>query len=106
MDKYVELFQLNNYKVSKQSTKSTEFEHNETGEVIYLLPNKELTIILDPKKIEGNSMLEEKTSGLIHNTSFNAFPKRKHTGKELIQYGYGFKFQSEEELQSFLVILN
>lgn len=92
----------NNFKVTNETSKSVEFQHHLTEEILYLLPNKEITVVLHPEKVEGIEGLEEKSSGQVHNTSFTKFPKRKNTGKDLILYGYGFKFQSVEELFKFV----
>lgn len=90
------------FRVTKETTKSIEFQHVTNGETVYLLPNQELTIVLHPKKLEKNEELHNLSYGFNHNTSFQQFPKRKNTGTGLIHYGYSFKFQSIEELESFL----
>ena len=99
-------FGLNNFKTMKETSKAVEFKHIVNDEVIYLLPNKEITIVLNPKTVEENKSLEEKSTGLNHNTAFLAFPKREHTGSGSICYGYAFKFQSDDELGVFLRELN
>ncbi|MEH7336884.1 hypothetical protein V7161_30200, partial [Neobacillus drentensis] len=71
-----------------------------------LLPNKEITIVLNPKTVAENKELEEKSTGLIHNTAFLEFPKREHTGNGPICFGYAYKFQSTDELDVFLPKLN
>ena len=99
-------FGLNNFKTIKENSKSVEFKHIVSEEVVYLLPNKEITIVLNPKTVEGKEDLEKKSHGLLHNTSFSQFPKRINTGKESISYGYAYKFQSDDELNTFLHELN
>jgi hypothetical protein len=106
MDKRVEAFKGNNFKVTKETTKGNEFENVVTKEVVYLMPTVELSIILNPKTVERNSWLQNKAHGLYHSTALTQFPKRKHTGKSPIYYGYSFKFQTTEELSSFLSELN
>ena len=61
--------------------------------------------MVNPKVVEGNEELEKKTEKKYHSTALRNFPKRKNKGKQAINYGYSFKFQSEEELSSFLVRL-
>ncbi|TKD70788.1 hypothetical protein [Pseudalkalibacillus hwajinpoensis] len=95
----------NHFTISKETTKSIEFEHGTSGEVIYLIPNKEITIILNPKLVQANQQLLDKSFGLNHSTSFRQFPKRQHTGKDLIHYGYSFKLQSSDELVKLLKII-
>jgi hypothetical protein len=95
-------FGLNNFKTMKETSKAVEFKNIVSDEVIYLLSNKEITIVLNPKTVEVNKELEEKSTGLNHNTSFLQFPKRENTGNGPICYGYAYKFQSDDELDGFL----
>ena len=99
-------FGLNNFKTIKETTKSVEFKNMISDEVVYLLNNKEITIVLNPKTVEGNEELDKKSNGLIHNTSFSQFPKKINSGKESICYGYAYKFKSDDELSEFLHQLN
>lgn len=102
MEKIVEVFKMNHYRVTKETTKAVEFENNQYNQVIYLLPNSEITVVLNPKTVEGHAELEEKSCGKRHNIAFRQFPKRRNKGKGSIYYGYGYKFQSDTELNSFL----
>ncbi|WP_226619098.1 hypothetical protein [Cytobacillus firmus] len=99
-------FGLNKFKTMKETSKGVEFKHVGNGEVIYLLPNKEITIVLNPETVEGNKKLEEKSTGMRHSTVLREFPKREHTGNEPISYGYAYKFLYEDELDAFLDELN
>jgi hypothetical protein len=99
-------FGLNQYKTMKESSKAVEFKNIINDVVIYLLPNKEITIVLDPRQVEGNKELMEKSTGLKHNTAFLGFPKRVHTGNGPICYGFAYNFQSLEDLDVFLGELN
>jgi hypothetical protein len=99
------LFKENNFNLSNESSKAIEYENLESKEYVYLLPNNELTLVVNPKIVEGNEALEEKAEKKYHSTALRNFPKRKYNGKTPINYGYSFKFQSEEELNSFLVRL-
>ncbi|WP_226654790.1 hypothetical protein [Pseudalkalibacillus hwajinpoensis] len=96
-------FTQNHFTLTKETAKSIEFEH-ENGQIVYLLHNKEITIVLNPKVVEGNQYLLDRSFKTNHNTSFQHFPKKQNKGKELIHYGYSFKFQSPEELAQFLKI--
>jgi hypothetical protein len=102
MEDLKKIFTDNYYKITKETVKSIEFEHVNSGKIVYLLPNKEITVVFGPKVVESDQQLLDRSFGLNHNTSFNQFPKKQHTGKELIHYGYSFKFQSKEEVASFL----
>ncbi|UCZ52854.1 hypothetical protein LGQ02_19050 [Bacillus shivajii] len=104
MENLKRTFIENSFKVTKGTTKSIEFAHVTSGEVIYLLPNQEITIVLDPQTTEANELVDRSFS-LYHNTSLKQFPKRRNKGKEEIPYGYSFKFQSNDELSSFLKCL-
>lgn len=99
-------FGLNNFKTIKETTKSVEFKNMISEEVVYLLPNKEITIVLNPKTVEGTEELGKKSTGLLHNTSFSQFPKKMNAGKEAICYGYAYKFNTADELSAFLHQLN
>jgi hypothetical protein len=99
------LFKQNNFKLTNETPKATEFENIESKEIVYLLPKKELTLVVNPKVVEGNEELEEKAERKYHSTALRYFPKRRHKGETAISYGYSYKFQSEEELGAFLVRL-
>lgn len=100
------VFLKNNFKITKETSKATEFENQDSQEIVYLLPNNEITIVLNPKTVEGNLELEERCHGMYHNTALMQFPKRKNNGKDPIHYGYSFKFQSIAELDSFFKSVN
>jgi hypothetical protein len=106
MENLIKTITKNNFKVTKETVKAIEFENLQNNEVVYLVTNKEITIVLNPKIVVGNEDLEEKSFGKLHNTAFKQFPKRKNKGKNPITYGYSFKFQSDAELSVFLSELN
>ena len=99
-------FGLNNFKTMKETSKAVEFKNIVNDEIIYLLPNKEITIVLNPETVKENKELEEKSTGLNHSTAFRKFPKKDHTGNGPICYGYAYKFKSYDELDVFLRELN
>ena len=90
-------FGLNNFKTIKETTKSVEFKNMKSDEVVYLLPNKEITIVLNPRTVEGAEELEKNSNGLLHNTSFSQFPKTINAGTESICSCYAYKFKSDDE---------
>lgn len=98
------IFSENNFKLTNETAKAAEFENMKNNEVVYLLPNKEITIVLNPNTIENHSNL--KSDADHHNTAFRKFPKKIKNGKTPTNYGYAFKFKTEDELNSFLKSLN
>lgn len=102
MELLVQAFNENHYESTRETTKSIEFVHAINGGIIYLLPYQEITIAVHPAIVEASQKLLDKSVDYSHNTSFREFPKRQNTGKGLINYGYAFKFQSADELSSFL----
>ncbi|KGX93031.1 hypothetical protein N781_14295 [Pontibacillus halophilus JSM 076056 = DSM 19796] len=105
MEECHSIFKEKNYMDMKVTSKSILFQHNDTGDSIYLLPNKEITIVLNPTLVEGNAYLLSQSTGHLHNTSFREFPKRINKGDDNIHYGYSFKFQTTEELAGFLELV-
>ncbi|PQZ54918.1 hypothetical protein CQZ94_16530 [Bacillus sp. MYb209] len=99
-------FVENNYTFIRDTSKAIEFENSQSKEVVYLLHNVEISIVLNPKTVENNDSLMNRSSGKYHNTALRQFPKRKNKGKSLIHYGYMFKFQPGNELSTFLTDLN
>ncbi|WMX54802.1 DUF4145 domain-containing protein [Peribacillus sp. R9-11] len=98
------IFARNNFKLTKKTKKATEFEHTKNGEVLYLMANKEISIVLNPNTVENNLSL--KGGEESHSTALTQFPKEIHNGKKPISYGYAFKFKTEGELDAFLKSLN
>lgn len=106
MNNLKDIFIQNGFKVTNERRKSIEFENSLINEVIYLLPNIEITVVRSPEKIEGKPELINDNIRKNHNTSFRKFPKKRNKGKSPIHYGYAFKFQSLQELSTFLYTLN
>ncbi|MDN3015596.1 hypothetical protein PH210_05155 [Paenibacillus sp. BSR1-1] len=52
-------FGLNNFKTMKETSKAVEFKNIVKDKVIYFFPNKEITIVLNPKNVEENKELRE-----------------------------------------------
>lgn len=98
------VFKRNNFNFKKATSKATEFKSIKNGEVLYLLTNKEISIVLDPNTVENN--LNFKSNGKYHSTALKQFPKKLNKGQTPINYGYSFKFKTEEELDAFLRSLN
>lgn len=101
-----DIFYQNNYRVTNETPKAVEFESSVGSQVVYLLPNKELSIVLNPNVVEGNEELKNKGYKLYHSTALRQFPKRRNKGKQEIHYGCSFTFQSGKELNTFLQNFN
>ncbi|MBM7662694.1 hypothetical protein JOC85_003504 [Bacillus mesophilus] len=97
------IFTKSNFMLTNESLKAAEFEHKLTGEVIYLLRNKELSIMLNPNSIADSFKSEERER---HSTALRRFPKKINKGQTPTSYGYLYKFQNEEELLDFLKALS
>lgn len=102
MEKLIQIFKDEIFTVKQETTKAIEFENEHTKELAYLLPYKEITVVLNPSTVENYFLLKSASKGLTHSTALKRFPKRINTGETPITYGYSFKFQSVEELSSFL----
>ncbi|MDR7074347.1 hypothetical protein [Fictibacillus barbaricus] len=106
MENFKSIFMQNDFKVTKETSKAIEFENIHTKDVIYLLPNKEISIVLHPETVEKNSGLHHKSHAVFNSTALSRFPKRLNTGQTTITYGYSFKFKTENELNRFLGAVN
>ncbi|MFE4426475.1 DUF4145 domain-containing protein [Peribacillus butanolivorans] len=98
------IFARNNFNLTKKTKKATEFEHMDIGEVLYLMPYKDISIVLNPKTVENNPNF--KGGKESHSTALTQFPKKIKNGKTPTSYGYSFKFKTEGELDAFLKNLN
>lgn len=95
----ITLFGKNNFDPTNKTKKAVEFTNKGNGEIIYLLPNKKLTIVLHP------DMAKERFTQLNTprlSTAFRGFPRFKKDGEERSNYGYPFEFDGIEELNHFL----
>jgi hypothetical protein len=81
MEKIHAFFKENNFKLTNETPKATEYENIESKEIVYLLPNKELTLVVNPKVVEGNEELVEKAEIKYHSTALRCFPKRRYKGE-------------------------
>ncbi|SUV03983.1 type I restriction enzyme EcoKI subunit R [Priestia megaterium] len=97
------IFDKHKFDMNYQTKKAVEFEHRVTKEIVYLLPNKLTTVVLHPDTAKEKFEISNKPS---HNTALRRFPKAINNGKTPTNFGYSFKFQSEEELDVFLHKLN
>jgi hypothetical protein len=102
LEELIQVFKDKSFIVKQETTKAIEFENVHTKELAYLLPYKEITVALNPTTVENYFLLKSTAKGLTHSTALKKFPKRINTGENPITYGYSFKFQSVEELSSFL----
>ncbi|MGD6900461.1 hypothetical protein [Bacillus infantis] len=102
MEELIQVFKDENFTIIQETTKAIGFESLNTKELIYLLPYKEITVALNPATVENYFLLKNAAKGFIHSTALKKFPKRINSGETPIPYGYSFKFESFEELSSFL----
>lgn len=106
MDNLKSIFTTNDFKLTKETSKAVEFENIHTKDVIYLLPNKEISIVLHPQTVEENKGLQHYSHGIYNSTALSLFPKRVNAGQTPITYGYSYKFKTESELEQFLGAIN
>ncbi|PMC35977.1 hypothetical protein CJ195_17135 [Bacillus sp. UMB0899] len=95
----IDVFNKNHFTKKNETKKAIEFENNRTKELIYLLPNKEISIVLNPTTIRDSLKTEDK---IRFSTALRKFPKKLNKGKTALSYGYMYKFKSESELDTFL----
>lgn len=99
-DKLEYIFELNGFMKIKETDKGIKFESKDNKEIIYLIPNKRISIVLNPESISEE--LKLKSNGIFHSTVLREFPKKLNKGQTPITYGYSFKFETEGELNTFL----
>ena len=97
-------FTNNNFSLITETSKAVEYENKNSKEVVYLLPNLELSIVLNPTIVERNSIFNSEKK--YHSSALKKFPTRINNGEKPIHYGYSFKFKTEGELDEFLNNLN
>lgn len=85
--------------LTNETTKALEYEQKESKEVIYVLPQKEITVVLNPLTIKDSLKCENNKR---FNTSFRKFPKEVNKGKNPNHFGYMFKFKNEQQFLTFL----
>ncbi|MEI2392106.1 hypothetical protein [Priestia megaterium] len=97
------IFETHNFELTNETTKGVEYRHQETGDIVYLLPTKEINLVVNP--LSFNVDLSQ-SDGKVHSTALKHFPKRLNGGKQPISFGYSFKFPTAEALSDFLYTLN
>lgn len=65
-------FEKNNFDWINETTKAAHFEHKKTKEIVYLLENKQISIVLNPDTIDENLIAEGKPR---YSTALRMFPK-------------------------------
>ncbi|PGZ94156.1 hypothetical protein COE51_22945 [Bacillus pseudomycoides] len=100
IEKLYKVFLKNNFHLINKTTKAAEFENVNSKEIVYLLPNKDITIVMDPNTVENHSSFKSEND--YHSTALKKFPKKIKNGKTRTNYGYAFKFKTEDELDLFL----
>ena len=93
------MFTKNHFILTNKTKKAAEYEHTTNKEVVYLLPNKLVTIVLHPETAKKNFEIPDEPS---HSTALRRFPKAIKNGKTPTNFGYPFKFKKEDELNEFL----
>ncbi|MGR3763139.1 DUF4145 domain-containing protein [Rossellomorea sp. NS-SX7] len=83
-----------------KTKKAAEFEHKVNNEIVYLLPNKQTTVVLHPETAASHFDLPEKPS---YSTALKRFPKNQENRKTPISYGYSFKFDEAADLRELLM---
>ncbi|NGY90081.1 hypothetical protein F3K44_05915 [Bacillus megaterium] len=97
------IFETHNFTLTNETTKGLEYKHQETEDIVYLMPSKEINLVMSPLSFDIDL---SQSDGKIHSTALRRFPKRLNAGKQPISFGYSFKFQTEKELSEFLHTLN
>ncbi|MCZ2260796.1 hypothetical protein [Sporosarcina sp. G11-34] len=100
MDKLHAVFIKNNFSLNLETSKAIEYEHINSKEIVYLLHNKEISIVLNPNMVEKVSLLTSDKK--YHSTALKKFPTRKNNGGNPIHYGYSYKFKQASDLDDFL----
>jgi len=97
------IFKAHNFALTNETTKGLEYKHQDTEDIIYLLPTKEINLVVSPLSFDVDL---SQSDGKVHSTALKHFPKRLNGGEQPISFGYSFKFQTEEALSDFLHTLN
>ncbi|OVE35341.1 hypothetical protein CCZ20_21170 [Priestia aryabhattai] len=97
------IFETHNFELTNETTKGFEYKHQETEDIVYLLPTKEINLAVSPLSFDIDL---SQSDGKIHSTALKHFPKRLNGGKQPISFGYSFKFPTEEALSDFLHMFN
>ncbi|MCM3150822.1 hypothetical protein M3611_02270 [Priestia megaterium] len=97
------IFETHNFELTNETTKGLEYKHQETEDIVYLLPTKEINLVVSPLSFDVDL---SQSYGKVHSTALKHFPKRLNDGKQPISFGYSFKFQKEKDLSDFLHTLN
>ncbi|TWD98677.1 uncharacterized protein DUF4145 [Neobacillus bataviensis] len=77
------IFYKNNFAVTYETAKSIELQHTVINEVVYLLDNRETSIVLHPETFERDDNLKSKGK-VRSSTALKQFPKHKNNGQSLI----------------------
>ncbi|MGL4363205.1 MAG: hypothetical protein ACRCSG_08090 [Cellulosilyticaceae bacterium] len=100
MKNIYEILENNNFEFSKEISKYIRFENIRKGEILYVVPNKQISIVLNPETIKPETIIDF-TYTIYHNTSLTLFPTKVHREDRPIHYGYQYKFETEKMLEYF-----
>lgn len=115
---YNKIFEKNHFKMSKNTVHSIEFKYVNGIDYIYLADRIEnITIVVNPITVEKNNahliqeLIKENEEdsfkdALLFGSSYTKFEKRLSKKAKNNHCGYAYRFNSPEELDSFLKILS
>ena len=93
------VFKEYDFFINNKTKKAAEFQHKNNKEIVYLLPNKQTTIVLHPETAQKHFDVQNEP---IHSTAYKSFPKKIKSGKTPTNYGYAYKFTNNIDLEKFL----
>lgn len=104
-ESFCRILEENNYFITFETRKVVEFKHKLSNGIVYLLDNRETSIVLHPEFVEKNEELKSKGK-VRSSTALKHFPKKINKGDNPISYGYMYVFEAEDELNLFLAKIN
>ncbi|WP_171910754.1 DUF4145 domain-containing protein [Rossellomorea aquimaris] len=99
-DEIYNVFTSAGFVLSNKTKKAAEFEHKENEEIVYLLPNKQTTVVIHPDTAAAHFEIPEKPN---YSTALRRFPKESEDRKTPISYGFSYKFDHSSDLRDFLM---
>lgn len=99
-DEIYHAFTSTGFVLRNKTKKAVEFEHKENEEIVYLLPNKQTTVVIHPDTAAAHFEIPEKPN---YSTALRRFPKESENRKTPISYGFSYKFTHISDLHEFLI---
>ena len=107
---YNDIFEKNNFRLTNSTKHSLEYEYENGIDYIYLANRKTtITIVVNPITVENNLELynrKERGERPLYGSSFRKFIKKLNKGMNENHYGYAYKLNTSNELDSFLNFLS